>query len=199
MHEPNTYKPTIRYRTEAFSGMMERDAAEVMAFETFELGNTDIFETLQETLLKDSSLRDKISGFIRELENNGYVDDMSSDDKVLFFKEVLKEINKVTGLDIKYALWLADIETVIDFYGRDMLNENDYESYEIGPVVLSELGYDGTLYGYVNYPVSLEERLGLEPFEPKPDLDTMIRSAASGISEAQASPFTISKSKDILR
>lgn len=195
-------KPTIRYRTEAFSGMMERDAAEVMAFETFELGNTDILETLQETLLKDSSLRDKISGFIRELEDNGYVDDMSSDDKVIFFREVLEEINKVTGLDIKYALWLADMETVIDFYGRDMMNENDYESYEIGPVVLSELGYDGTLYGYVDYPVSLEEQLGVQPLEPKPDLDTMIRSArtaAFATGEPQRSPLSNHEIKDILR
>ena len=92
MLEPNKDKPSIRYRTEAFSGLMERDAAEVMAFETFELGNTDILETLQETLLKESSLRDKFSGFIRELEDNGYVDDMFTDEKVNFFKEVLDSL-----------------------------------------------------------------------------------------------------------
>lgn len=36
----------LRYRTETFSGIGPRDAAEVMAFETFELGNTDIPEYL---------------------------------------------------------------------------------------------------------------------------------------------------------
>ena len=42
----------VRYRTEAFSGTGERDAAEVMAFETFTLGNVDILQTLAEGPLK---------------------------------------------------------------------------------------------------------------------------------------------------
>ena len=35
----------------------------------------------------------------------------------------------------------------------------DLDAYEIGSVVLSELGTDGTLYGYVDYPRPLKEKI----------------------------------------
>lgn len=152
----------IRYRTEAFGGSGERDAATVMAFETFELGNTDILETLSNGVLKDSkALRDRCLSFINELDDNGFVDDFSFDDGVSFYKEVLVEVEKQTGYKIKYALWLADKEVVTNrkWYGRDMVDDTDFESYVVGPVVLSDLGHDGTLYGYIHEPVSLEVQL----------------------------------------
>lgn len=148
----------VRYRTETFSGLQERDAAEVMAFETFELGNTDILEHVSQNLLKDPKLIEMCASFVRELEDNGFVGDMGPD-KVNFFREVLADIAKETGISVKYALWLADLPTVFDFYGKDMFDENDYDSYEVGPVVLTDLGYDGTLYGYTKMPVCLEERI----------------------------------------
>ena len=152
----------IRYRTEAFSGSGERDAASVMAFETFELGNTDILETVCSGPLRNAgALCNRCRGMIRELEENEFIDDMSFTDMVSFYKEVLSEIEKVTGVAVKYALWLADKETVTDrrWYGRYMSDNDDYESYVVGPVVLSELGFDGTLYGYAELPVSLEMQI----------------------------------------
>lgn len=152
----------VRYRTEAFSGTGERDAASVMAFETLELGNTDILETLcNSNVLRDPHLVGMCQGLIRELEDNGFIDDMSFDDGIAFYREVLEDIEKQTGHAIKYALWLADKETVTDrrWYGRDMADDYDFESYVVGPVVLSELGFDGTLYGYTELPVSLEAQL----------------------------------------
>lgn len=95
----------VRYRTEAFSGTGERDAAEVMVFETFTLGNVDILQTLAEGLLKDrGELTNRCWDFIDELNNNGFVDDMGTYDQIEFMKEVLAEIEKVTGVDVKYAL-----------------------------------------------------------------------------------------------
>ncbi len=152
----------VRYRTEAFSGSGERDAASVMAFETLELGNTDILETLCDGPLQGAgALRDRCRSLIRELEDNEFIDDMSFTDMVSFYKEVLAEIEKRTGYAVKYALWLADKETVTDrrWYGRDMADDDDFESYVVGPVVLSELGFDGTLYGYTELPVSLEMQI----------------------------------------
>ncbi len=151
----------VRYRTEAFSGTGERVAAEVMAFETFQLGNTDILETLAESVLKD---RGEITGrcwsLVKELNNNGFVDDMNEDDQAAFMQSVLEEIKQVTGVDVRYALWLADKDVVTNrkWYGRDMFDDDDFDCYEVGPVVLSELGFDGTLYGYEEMPVRLEDR-----------------------------------------
>lgn len=143
----------IRYRTEAFSGQQYRDAAEVMAFETFEMGNVDILETLSNGILKDSEdISRQCVEFIDEFERNGFIDDFSAEDGVNFYKNVLSEIRRVTGHDIKYALWLADLDTVKNFYGKNMMFEDDYDAYEVGQVVLSELGYDGTLYGYTDFP-----------------------------------------------
>jgi len=150
----------IRYRTEAFSGTKERDAAEVMAFETFQLGNTDILEHISQHYLRDSLLQSKCSAFIRELDDNGYVDDMGMEDQVGFFHELLEEIEHTAGVPIKYALWLADKAVVCDqsWYGYNMTHDEDFECYEVGPVILSDLGHDGTLYGYTELPVSLEDR-----------------------------------------
>lgn len=152
----------VRFRTEAFSGLGERNIVDVMCFETFELGNTDILETLQEGVLKGNSICDLFGPIIDYLEGANVSNCYENiKDQTAFFEKVVNEIRSVTGLDIKYVLWLADKATVTDreWYGRDMADDLDFDSYEIGPVVLSELGYDGTLYGYVDLPISLEERI----------------------------------------
>lgn len=180
-----TNNVSVRYRTESFSGMWERDAAEVMAFETFELGNVDILECLRDTLLRGRPICETIQSFIDELIDNGFVDDMGSDDKVDFFRDVLKEVFDVTGIQVNYALWLAEKDTVLNFYGRHMLDENDYDAYVTGPVLLSDLGYDGALYGYPEMPEPLTERDALmitnqiRGESKKPSLDAQIQSANS--------------------
>lgn len=149
----------IRYRTESFGGSVygygERDAAAVMAFETKELGNTDILEYLCAHALADCPLVSKMQGFVRELEENYCIDDMSLDDMEGFFKEALEEIDRLYGVNIRYALWLADPPVVLSpdcGYGRDLTDDFPIDAYETGPIILSDLGYDGTLYGYEEYP-----------------------------------------------
>ena len=82
---------------------------------------------------------------------------MGGGDKVNFFRQALNEVEEVTGVKVNYALWLADKDTVVDYYGRYMADKNDIDAYAVGPIVLSELGYDGTLYGYTEMPEPLEE------------------------------------------
>ena len=147
----------LRYRTETFSGIGPRDAADVMAFETFELGNTDIPEYLCSHQLKGSSLAPALESITRELDDNGFVDDMSWGEKVDFFREVLEDLSKVTGVNITHALWLADSDTVLNFYGKDLTTGSYIDAYEPGPVVLTDLGHDGTLYGYDHDPYPARE------------------------------------------
>lgn len=147
----------LRYRTETFSGIGPRDAADVMAFETFELGNTDIPEYLCSHQLKGSSLAPALESITRELDDNGFVDDMSWGEKVDFFREVLEDLSKVTGVNISHALWLADPDTVLNFYGKDLTTGSYIDAYEPGPVVLTDLGHDGTLYGYDHDPYPARE------------------------------------------
>ncbi len=147
----------LRYRTETFSGIGPRDAAEVMAFETFELGNTDIPGYLCSHQLKGSSLAPALESITKELDDNGFVDDMSWEEKVDFFREVLEDLSKVTGVNISHALWLADPDTVLNFYGKDLTPGSYIDAYEPGPVVLTDLGHDGTLYGYDHDPYPARE------------------------------------------
>ena len=149
----------IRYRTETAYGEGYRDAVDVMTYETYELGNTDILKTLSsEFFTRNQALQDQCNNLIDELEENGYVDDFSEEDWNQFFKTALQEIEKITGYKIHYVLWLADKGTALDpeeGYGQYIENENDIVAYKIGQIVLSDLGYDGTLYGYTEYPEPL--------------------------------------------
>ena len=153
----------LRYRTESFSGTGSRDAAEVMAFETFELGNTDIPEYLCSHQLKDSSIAPALESITKELDDDGFVDDMSWEEKVDFFREVLEDLSKVTSVNITHALWLAGPDTVLNFYGKDLTPDSYIDAYEPGPVILTDLGYDGTLYGYDHEPYP-EKEIPFEEF-----------------------------------
>lgn len=145
----------MRFRTEYFSGSGVRDAAEVMAYETFELGNTDILEYLCSHQLKGGSIVPALETIAKELDENGYVNDMSWDDKVSFFREVLVDLSKATGTAISYALWLAEPPAILAIYGRGVAPEAEVEIYEESNVVLSDIGFDGALYGYETEPQPL--------------------------------------------
>ena len=146
----------MRYRTETFSGSGERSAVNVMSFEIFELGNTDIFDTLKNGILKENKICKEFDKFEEELIENGYIDDFSEDDRIAFMKKIIETIKETTGKEIRYALWLADIDTVKSMYNGCEINY-DIDSYQEGNIVLSELGYDGTLYGYENMPKKIKE------------------------------------------
>ena len=159
----------MKYRTEILFGDNYRDAAKVMAHETFELENTDILSTLRTTILKESPISDKLRILEEEVESgdistddNGELYDMYQthdsygDDtcaSVQFFSDVLEEIKNVTGKDIKYALWLCDEkENVYDYDIHHELTDDDIDVYEETDIVLSDIGIGGKLYGYETEP-----------------------------------------------
>ena len=165
----------IMYRTESYSGAGERSAREVIAFEAGELNNADILETLLESGLItdtpsdnpnakntpwwDKSIADKARCMIKEIDEEGFVDDMDEDDFLAVADEILASVKEKTGKDIKFALWLCDKEAIATHYGKDMCDEYDYSAYEVGPVILSDLGTDGKLFGYEVMPEALNIEL----------------------------------------
>ena len=159
----------MKYRTEILFGENYRDAAKIMAHETFELGNSDIVSTLRNTILKESPISDKLRILEEEIESgdistddNGELYDMYQthdsygDDtcaSVQFFSDVLEEIKNATGKDIKYALWLCDEkENVYDYDIHHELTDDDIDVYEETDIVLSDIGIGGKLYGYETEP-----------------------------------------------
>ena len=146
----------ILYRTEAFSGQMIYDVCDIVCYETFELGNSDILITLlAQGLIKDPELRNLAREFsddpIASSENKEY----SLKDKLDYVRKVIADVSKSSGVDLKYALWLAPKEAIANFYGIDMLDEYDYDAYKAGPVLLSDLEGEGFLFGYSEMPSPL--------------------------------------------
>ena len=136
----------VLYRTETYSGSLERRFAHVLRFELFELGNSHIFdELIQNGLVRTQELVAQMKSMVEEWEENGYVDDMPETDQLEFLEKVRLEISAQTGRNIQYALWLAEKPYIQKFYGG---TDCDTEGYETSDVVLSNLGHSGVLFGY---------------------------------------------------
>lgn len=145
---------SVLYRTETYSGSLERRFAHVLRFELFVLGNIHIFnELIQNGLVSDSDLIAQIESFSDEFEENGFVDDMSESDQLEFLERVRLDVSAKTGRDIQYALWLADKACVQGFYGG---TDSSIEGYEASDVVLSDLRRSGILFGYEYEPFPLD-------------------------------------------
>ena len=90
----------IMYRTEAFSGQMIYDVCDVVRFETFELGNSDILETLLSNgLIKDRNLHN-LAWVIAET-SDGYrrSELMSEEEEREFVEHLIAEVSASTGVD----------------------------------------------------------------------------------------------------
>lgn len=138
----------IGFRSEDVFGEGYRYAPRVMAHEVFELENSDIIDTLSSNLMRGSKI-------LKEAHN--ITDEESG---VLFFKEVLKELSKITGREVKYCLWLCDKpEDVFKEYGA---SKDSIKVYLKSDIVLSDLGNEGKLYGYEELPKPLADVFTVE-------------------------------------
>ena len=158
------------YRCEEFFGEDRRDAASVMAHETFVLENTDILdyliksdligETMKEllfvykTLMKEGMLIH--TGFDTDYEEMLYRYRNNEKDRVEFFEEVLDDIRKATGVNVRFCLWLCDSpQECLDSHNIDQarrLKEFEFDMYDTSEIVLADLGKKGKLYGYEKLP-----------------------------------------------
>lgn len=144
----------VMYRTEVYSGSTKRYFDDVLRFELFELGNVHILhELIQNELVSNSDLIIEMESLGNELEENGYVDDMSDSDQIEFVEKLRQELSAQVGQDIQYALWLADKACVQGFYGG---RDSDIACYETSNVILSDLGQHGILFGYEFEPFPLD-------------------------------------------
>ena len=137
----------VRYRAEDTYGEGHRGIVEVMEYEIFELENEDIIDTLGSTYFSDNSLK---SLEFRSLVSNQFCSKLTALDSITFCERVLELLNKKTGENLKYCLWLADLETVLKLY-----EGVNVDAYDTSDVVLSDLGYDGSLYAYEELPIPL--------------------------------------------
>lgn len=83
------------------------------------------------------------------------IDDYEEDDDELCLcvDMLIDEISKYMHKKIKYGLWLADRQNVIDFYDGD---DNNINAYEKSDVILSDIGHNGVLFGYDKKPTPIK-------------------------------------------
>ena len=140
----------VKYRNESYSGSGIRNAVDVIVHEIYELRNTDIIDyCLSHFSLQKMHFNLTFKVLKDTIEDNDAVEE--SDIRILI-EDLLKNIESETGISVNYALWLATKESVKENYDGE---ESTIDAYEIGPVILSDLGEDGVLYGYQTKPVKI--------------------------------------------
>lgn len=140
----------ILYRSEDSYGSGVRDIIQVMTYEIYELGNTDILEYVCEHYLTGET-KNVVTHLIYTIENGEA--ELSENDIEDLCENIIDEINKKTNHNLKYALWLADKNVVEDMYADDELN---IDAYYISDIILADLGYDGILFAYDEEPEPIE-------------------------------------------
>ena len=161
----------MKYRCDYIFGDGYRNAAEVMSYEVFTLENTDILDTLSDTILKDSPIKNDLRILSEEINKGHKIEEDKESlydlienayDKpsvaVPFFKKVLSEIEKVTGKKVTYCLWLCDTKDNVRKYDfHDEMADDDIDAYEESDIVLADIGSGGKLYGYETNPEPVED------------------------------------------
>lgn len=164
----------MKFRTESFCGSGERDAVEVIRHETFVMGNTDIFEYIEyiaKNILPGTAMARLLRKYSDGICDETFTDNLSLEGQRLFIQKVLKEVSDKTGINCRYAIWLASKEGAWQYWldsqeqpgtyhvGKpvvpdDFLAKSDIDVYdESKGVVLSDLQSDGALYAFEKIPV----------------------------------------------
>ena len=141
----------VEYRSEQAFGSGERNIVDVLWYEIHELGNYDMLDDIRQRL-SDPVLVEELIGYQQEMEDTGFVDDMSEDELKEFYQRCLDDINRVCQKDYKYCLWLASKDTVADYYLQNDTGNAEISAYYPSDFVLTDLGYDGRLYFYEEMP-----------------------------------------------
>lgn len=137
----------IMYRSEDSYGSGVRDILDIMTFEIYELKNIDILEYTLEHYLQNSNIKETVENMIADIEI------FNEEEVYKVCKLIINEINKQTDHNLKYALWLAEYDAVSNIYSFD---ESSIEAYNTSDIILSDLGYDGILFGYDEEPEPIE-------------------------------------------
>ena len=138
---------SVMYRSEDSYGSGVRDILDIMTFEIYELKNIDILEYTLEHYLQNSNIKETVENMIADIEL------FNEEEIYKVCKLIINEINKQTDHNLKYALWLAEYDAVSNIYSFD---ESSIEAYNTSDIILSDLGYDGVLFGYDEEPEPIE-------------------------------------------
>lgn len=143
----------IRYRNESCYGDGFRDIVDVMRHEIFTLENTDILEYLLDKnpeAFSDELIED-MKQAIGHTEEYGGTDEMQE-----LCTNIRDSLSRFYGKELRYCLWLADKDVVKELY--DGNSAESVDAYKVSDYILSDLGRDGTLYAYEDFPEPVNDK-----------------------------------------
>lgn len=140
----------VGWRTENFSGEGIRDIQRVVDFETLELLNVDIPETMlhlySSLLTREEAELVSLYTLVQDPEVDW--EELAFRKRQQFLDTVFNLAIRVTGNPTPHCIWLADMDTVQAYYLQG--EEGDIDGYAIpdNACVLADLGYDGALFAF---------------------------------------------------
>lgn len=134
------------YRDNTMFGGGSIEVDEVCTFETFDLGNTDIPETLLK--LYPDELTEAEKEVLRYLSEEEYTD--AAEFRSEFASIALRLAQKMTGKEYPVCRWFASFKAVAEYYQQESGDTDSIEAYDIPEkiCILSDIGYDGALIAY---------------------------------------------------
>lgn len=136
-----------KYRSEYFSGEGKRLIKSVVAFETIELCNTDVWDYC----LSHYQLSTETAAYAQSIvdsDSEGVCLSYDFVDKAISL--LIGDLTALFGWEPKYCIWLADYDSVVRQYGIPTTK------CQVSDVILSDLGDDGVLYAYPSEPAEIE-------------------------------------------
>ena len=138
---------TKMYRNDNYGTIgAPRDPVSVIAFETGELGNTDILDYC--LACYGSRMRKETADIIGKAAaevQDGSIDESGMEE---IAKTLVAELERIWRVKIRRVMWLADYDTVADMYCDDGSETKNIKAYETSDYVLCDLGGDGVLFAY---------------------------------------------------
>lgn len=137
------------YRTESYSGSGIRNIADIIEYEMSELRNTDIPEYILSHYALSPQTREDLRDILALRPTGEYPFTGDREDLRNTIKALLEDIGRETGTPLRYGLWLAERGQIERRYST---TKGDIDGYPTSPVILSNLGPDGILFGYADMP-----------------------------------------------
>lgn len=156
----------LGYRDDGlFGGDGPRDLIDVMSYEISDLGNDNsLYYCIGHYDLGEECVN-KIHAILKKREEvRGVEEEKEWKENLLMpilTDYLIPEICRLTRKELKYCLWLCDSpEQVKDSYSLEG-DEIDFviSSYKKSNVILDDVGSDGKLYAYEDYPYPVEENI----------------------------------------
>ena len=165
----------IGYRNDELYGSGVYDLREVITFETLELGNSDIPETLLSDFEMSDEQKDELQSLIDLIDDGGFTEDELDEDEVEASIDLMINIIHKTYPEAKYALWLGTEECINKNYEG---NARPYKVQFEKPI--SDLGMNdqGCLFVYSEHPTKFINE-SVEPKEGGEQRMTLVESSLS--------------------